>query len=202
MTNFVKKRKREGGIQRTNEELRSLIKIAINTGELQRIGRGNRVSYRVTSTGTQVAATPVVEQPPMVPTPEREQVPAVEALVRDIPVDDGLDMIVTTTALPQPRRPKSKSTVAVAAPAQKATSPRTPTAETPPRSATRKSATKPAQTPSRSAVAPEVAPPIPSPLEDPTPVNAVTKPKATATTKAPAKAKATAPRRPKKPSES
>jgi uncharacterized protein (TIGR00288 family) len=196
------KRKREGGIQRTNEELRSLIKIAINTGELQRIGRGNRVSYRVTSTGTQVAATPVVEQPPMVPTPEREQVPAVEALVRDIPVDDGLDMIVTTTALPQPRRPKSKSTVAVAAPAQKATSPRTPTAETPPRSATRKSATKPAQTPSRSAVAPEVAPPIPSPLEDPTPVNAVTKPKATATTKAPAKAKATAPRRPKKPSES
>lgn len=196
------KRKREGGIQRTNEELRSLIKIAINTGELQRIGRGNRVSYRVTSTGTQVAASPVVEQPPMVPTPEREQVPAVEALVRDIPVDDGLDMIVTTTALPQPRRPKSKSTVAVAAPAQKATSPRTPTAETPPRSATRKSATKPAQTPSRSAVAPEVAPPIPSPLEDPTPVNAVTKPKATATTKAPAKAKATAPRRPKKPSES
>ncbi|MFN5369678.1 MAG: NYN domain-containing protein [Roseiflexaceae bacterium] len=196
------KRKREGGIQRTNEELRSLIKIAINTGELQRIGRGNRVSYRVASTGTQAVATQAVEQPTMVPTPEREHVPAVAAPIRDIPVDDGLDMIVTTTALPQPRRPKSKSTVAVAAPAQKATPPRTPAAETPSRSATRKSATKPAQTPSRSAVAPEVASPIPSPLEEPTPVKTVTKPKAASPAKAPAKAKLTAARRPKKPSES
>lgn len=32
---------------RTNEELRSLVKSIINAGELQRIGRGNRVSYRM-----------------------------------------------------------------------------------------------------------------------------------------------------------
>ncbi len=34
-------------IPRTNEELRSLVKSIINAGELQRIGRGNRVSYRI-----------------------------------------------------------------------------------------------------------------------------------------------------------
>jgi uncharacterized protein (TIGR00288 family) len=35
------------GINRTNEELRSLIKQAINTGALERIGKGNRASYRL-----------------------------------------------------------------------------------------------------------------------------------------------------------
>jgi len=196
------KRKREGGIQRTNEELRSLIKIAINTGELQRIGRGNRVSYRVASAGNPVVVTPVVEQPVMVPTPEREYVPAVEVPVRAIPADDGLDMIVATTAMPQPRRPKSKSTAAATLPAPKPTPPRTPAATAPSRSTTRKSATKPAPPPSRSAVTPEVALPIPSPLEEPTPVNVVTKTKSASPAKAPAKVKAPAPRRPKKPSES
>jgi len=34
-------------ISRTNEDLRSLVKLSINAGELQRIGRGNRVSYRI-----------------------------------------------------------------------------------------------------------------------------------------------------------
>jgi uncharacterized protein (TIGR00288 family) len=37
----------EHQIPRTNEELRSLVKSIINAGELQRIGRGNRVSYRM-----------------------------------------------------------------------------------------------------------------------------------------------------------
>ena len=35
------------GINRTNEELRSLIKQAINSGTLERIGKGNRASYRL-----------------------------------------------------------------------------------------------------------------------------------------------------------
>ncbi len=35
------------GINRTNEELRSLIKQAINAGALERIGKGNRASYRL-----------------------------------------------------------------------------------------------------------------------------------------------------------
>ncbi|MFZ9857435.1 MAG: NYN domain-containing protein [Roseiflexaceae bacterium] len=37
----------EHQVPRTNEELRSLVKSIINAGELQRIGRGNRVSYRM-----------------------------------------------------------------------------------------------------------------------------------------------------------
>ncbi len=39
-------------IPRTNEELRSLVKSIINAGELQRIGRGNRVSYRMAQVKT------------------------------------------------------------------------------------------------------------------------------------------------------
>src|SRR5262249_27597619 len=35
------------GISRTNEELRSLIKQAINAGTLERIGKGSRASYRL-----------------------------------------------------------------------------------------------------------------------------------------------------------
>jgi uncharacterized protein (TIGR00288 family) len=35
------------GISRTNEELRSLIKQAINSGKLERMGKGNRASYRL-----------------------------------------------------------------------------------------------------------------------------------------------------------
>jgi uncharacterized protein (TIGR00288 family) len=35
------------GISRTNEELRSLIKQSINNGTLERIGKGNRASYRL-----------------------------------------------------------------------------------------------------------------------------------------------------------
>jgi uncharacterized protein (TIGR00288 family) len=39
------------GITRTNEELRSLIKQAINTGMLERLGKGNRANYRLAQTG-------------------------------------------------------------------------------------------------------------------------------------------------------
>jgi uncharacterized protein (TIGR00288 family) len=43
------------GISRTNEELRSLIKQAINTGMLERIGKGNRANYQL--------ATPAEDAP-------------------------------------------------------------------------------------------------------------------------------------------
>jgi uncharacterized protein (TIGR00288 family) len=48
----------ENQIPRTNEELRSLVKSIINAGELQRIGRGNRVSYRIAQAKTPKASTP------------------------------------------------------------------------------------------------------------------------------------------------
>ena len=94
------------GVSRTNEELRSLIKLSINSGELQRIGRGNRVSYRLAvvapvseieaesvAPATAVfTATPVVT---MIPTPA------------DL-LDDGL----TLPAAPSkaPRRTKRQDT--------------------------------------------------------------------------------------------
>ena len=46
----------ENQIPRTNEELRSLVKSIINAGELQRIGRGNRVSYRMAQAKTPKAS--------------------------------------------------------------------------------------------------------------------------------------------------
>ncbi len=84
----------ESTISRTNEDLRSLVKLSINAGELQRIGRGNRVSYRIAPIVTTdqiitdethsdantapVAAPPVViaagrstrATPQMIPTPQ------------------------------------------------------------------------------------------------------------------------------------
>ena len=43
------------GITRTNEELRSLIKQSINNGTLERIGKGNRASYRLAPPPEEVA---------------------------------------------------------------------------------------------------------------------------------------------------
>jgi uncharacterized protein (TIGR00288 family) len=43
------------GITRTNEELRSLIKQSINTGTLERIGKGNRASYRLAPPAEEIA---------------------------------------------------------------------------------------------------------------------------------------------------
>ena len=45
---------------RTNEELRSLVKSIINAGELQRIGRGNRVSYRMMQPKNAKSSLPVI----------------------------------------------------------------------------------------------------------------------------------------------
>lgn len=102
-------------IPRTNEELRSLVKSIINAGELQRIGRGNRVSYRMAqakspkggavtvptegdadvrdseSDASHAHDAPVVPTmttvAPMVPTPD------------DMPdLDDGLSLPLPTTA--------------------------------------------------------------------------------------------------------
>jgi uncharacterized protein (TIGR00288 family) len=46
------------GITRTNEELRSLVKQAINTGLLERIGKGNRASYQLAQPSAAAETTP------------------------------------------------------------------------------------------------------------------------------------------------
>ncbi len=51
----------DGTIARTNEDLRSLVKLSINAGELQRIGRGNRVSYRIAGTAPVTNGTPLLD---------------------------------------------------------------------------------------------------------------------------------------------
>lgn len=108
------------GVSRTNEELRSLIKLSINSGELQRIGRGNRVSYRLavvaptiepeTPVATPVAPTPAVVVAPVVaPTPAVTMIPTPADVV-----DDGL----TLPAAPSkpPRRTKRQETAVAPVP--------------------------------------------------------------------------------------
>jgi uncharacterized protein (TIGR00288 family) len=94
------------GINRTNEELRSLIKQAINTGTLERIGKGNRASYRLaqpveaTDQG-QDAAQALSDQPEsMAPqTAEVEQPNAVpELVVPEIAAADQTAMIEASAA--------------------------------------------------------------------------------------------------------
>lgn len=156
------KRKREGGIQRTNEELRSLIKLAINTGELQRIGRGNRVSYRVTpsAVATHPPESTVTALTPAIPSPQESAVSAPEHAHSD----DGLDAIGNAPPA-NSKRPKAKPAV----PAPTAKPARTPArkttaSETAKRPATpRKPATKPEPIPSPT---PAAVVQIPSPLED------------------------------------
>jgi hypothetical protein len=48
------------GIVRTNEELRSLIKQAINSGMLERSGKGNRASYRLAPQAAELEAPEAV----------------------------------------------------------------------------------------------------------------------------------------------
>lgn len=162
------KRKRDDGIQRTNEELRSLIKLAINMGELQRIGRGNRVSYRVNpnqSTVTSPSAAIESMQPAVV----TASIPSPQDLAVPTPSDDGLDAIATSTPS-RAKRPKAKP-----ATDQRAASTRTATAKparkpapaateptTPAHTRTSKQPIKPA----RKTPATQPAAPIPSPIED------------------------------------
>ena len=49
------------GLQRTNEELRTMIKQAINSGLLARSGKGNRVAYRLTMTDDMAEITATLD---------------------------------------------------------------------------------------------------------------------------------------------
>ena len=111
------------GVSRTNEELRSLIKLSINSGELHRIGRGNRVSYRL------AVVTPVSD-PENVVAPVSEPANAV-APVTMIPtpadmVDDGLTL--ATAPSKAPRRTKRQDAPVATLPTPAPVSTRAPVA--------------------------------------------------------------------------
>jgi hypothetical protein len=93
------------GVSRTNEELRSLIKLSINSGELQRIGRGNRVSYRLAVVAVSANEPEILSTPPVAPvTPVVSATPAV-AVVPVAPVDDSAPVVVpppAVTMIPTP----------------------------------------------------------------------------------------------------
>jgi hypothetical protein len=77
------------GVSRTNEELRSLIKLSINSGELHRIGRGNRVSYRL------AVVAPVSE-------PEHAVAPVSEPANVVVPVSEPANVVAPVTMIPTP----------------------------------------------------------------------------------------------------
>jgi uncharacterized protein (TIGR00288 family) len=94
------------GINRTNEELRSLIKQAINTGTLERIGKGNRASYRlaqlVEATGQgEYAVQPSIDQPEgEVSQPASDRLPSAphDLVVPNIAAADQTAMIEAVAA--------------------------------------------------------------------------------------------------------
>jgi hypothetical protein len=119
------------GISRTNEELRSLIKQAINGGVLERIGKGNRITYRLAAPPEEVAApdqaqqiAPAAEDPAESGTPT-EQAPefytpeaAAQAEMAEASAESAQQVEVETTAQPARRRRRKKTeSAAEAAPA-------------------------------------------------------------------------------------
>lgn len=159
------------GVSRTNEELRSLIKLSINSGELQRIGRGNRVSYRlavvvpanepeIPSPMPVVPATPVVAVAAVAPVVSPTSVVTMIPTPADL-VDD--DLTLSTVPSKAPRRTKRQeaaptvvvSPTPVPTPAPNATEPKKPnqrrtpkaTPVTPPKTAEFTPPVAPATTP-------------------------------------------------------
>ncbi len=149
------------GVSRTNEELRSLIKLSINSGELQRIGRGNRVSYRL-------AVVVAANEPETQAVPATSVVPAIPAVTMIPTPADLLDDGLTLPAAPSkaPRRTKRQEvapavvapSVVVSPPAPSATEPKKPNQRRTPKA-----------TPAPSAKTPEFTPPVaPAAVLEPT----------------------------------
>jgi hypothetical protein len=150
------------GVSRTNEELRSLIKLSINSGELHRIGRGNRVSYRL-------AVVAPVSDPENVVAPVSEPANAV-APVTMIPtpadvVDDGLTL--ATAPSKAPRRTKRQDAVPAVVVAPPASTPPSPVPEAKKPNQRR----TPKATPATPAKVAELTPPV-APAVTPEPTRA------------------------------
>jgi uncharacterized protein (TIGR00288 family) len=107
------------GVSRTNEELRSLIKLSINSGELQRIGRGNRVSYRLALVApvSEVEAESVVLATAVTPaTPVITATPVVTMIPTPADLlDDGLTLPAAPSKTPR-RTKRQDATPAVVVP--------------------------------------------------------------------------------------
>lgn len=99
-----------GGAQqppRTNEELRSLVKLSINSGELLRIGRGNRVSYRLPQVDAgavvEAVAEPVADDASVatLPAVHDDDLVAVATAVEATPAEDGVS-VAAALMIPTP----------------------------------------------------------------------------------------------------
>ncbi|MCX6014982.1 MAG: NYN domain-containing protein [Chloroflexales bacterium] len=103
------------GVSRTNEELRSLIKLSINSGELQRIGRGNRVSYRIAAsapTNDATVQTSVTPLPSIPTTPPVTMIPTPADLT-----DDGFTLPASSSKSPRRTKRQDAPTTVVVLPA-------------------------------------------------------------------------------------
>jgi uncharacterized protein (TIGR00288 family) len=157
------------GIARTNEELRSLIKQAINSGMLERIGKGNRASYRLAppAEATDGASdqieqiTPAVDEQPATTEAAPDQSSRIDAPVGEQPE------FYTPEAAAESRLSEVQAEPASAppaAPAKRARPRRKPEAEAAPAPAAVAQAAKPAR-PSRKKAAPAAE--APAPVEEP-----------------------------------
>jgi hypothetical protein len=157
------------GINRTNEELRSLIKQAINSGKLVRSGKGTRVNYRLappTEPAPEPSEPAESSEPSLVElVTATEVVPAVvdavAAPIADAPAEPSLVELVAEAPTAEPEaKPKRSRKKKVEAPAEIPAEPvqvvepepiPEPTPEPPPEAKPKRSRKKKTETPGESA---------------------------------------------------
>ncbi|HEU5100077.1 MAG TPA: hypothetical protein VFU22_13705, partial [Roseiflexaceae bacterium] len=151
------------GITRTNEELRSLIKQGINSGMLERIGKGNRASYRLAPPAEEGAP----DQAEQIAQAQSEQLPEAqpefytpEAAAQAAQFGmETPEVIAESEATPEPAKPAEKPKRPRRKPAGEAAP--APTAEAAPAKPARGSRKKAAAAP------PAAAETIEAPTEEP-----------------------------------
>jgi len=153
------------GITRTNEELRSLIKQSINNGTLERIGKGNRASYRLAPPAEAVApdqAEQIVQAQSEQPADTQPEFYTPEAAAHAAQVD--VETPAESTAEPQTAQPADKRSRSRRKPAAKAT----PVVEAAPTPVAEAAPSKPARSSRKKAVPAAEAEAAPAaPAEEP-----------------------------------
>ncbi|HEU5090438.1 MAG TPA: NYN domain-containing protein, partial [Roseiflexaceae bacterium] len=150
---LLRNARKNNGINRTNEELRTMIKQAINTGLLSRSGKGSKVVYRYApaeaATAELVVQTPggetALEEPAIVTPAPVEDVPAATAETVEIPVTAEQPAVATETKPARRKTTRRKKAEAEAPVAEAAPEPVAPEAEEARPKTRRRRATKKAE---------------------------------------------------------